>query len=99
MSVMLYGNSVAKQVNKHSYTYLQHELLLAVCIIYQVYFNLQPLNNCLSHQKEMRTVQKISLDYDDVIMWGKKLHDLIEMPTSNYVNVYTWFLLINQLAK
>ena len=29
----------------------------------------------------------------------KELHDLIEMPASNYVSVYTWFLLINQLAN
>ena len=77
VSVMMYGNSVPKQV-----FCCFVPVMYVCCFSLQVYANLQPLNVCLIHQGTANIIKKISQDYDaEVREWGKKLESIMEMPS------------------
>ena len=77
VSVMMYGNSVLKQV---FCCYVP--VMYVCCFSLQVYANPQPLNVCLTHQGIANIIKKISQDYDaEVREWGKKLESIMEKPS------------------
>ena len=78
VSVMMYGNSVPKQVLFYRYA----PVVYICCVSFQVYANLQPLNICLTHQGTANIIKKISQDYDaEVREWAKKLESIMEKPS------------------
>lgn len=102
VSVMMYRNSVPKQVLFYHYI----SVIYVCCISLQVYANLQPLNVCLTHQGTANIIKRISQDYDaEVREWAKKLESIMEKPsqpvrkklhiTSRFILLYFIIVLYN----